>query len=117
MTEPFPQPRIDVTGLDAATAHTKIVDQARTLLSTPDSRLYFTPDILEAVDATWHGVIRVLERHAPGFTVGAGVILCDHAPHVDAGDTFPCPDYLDVAAGLATGLDAIALPARGDHRA
>lgn len=102
--EPYPQIRIDVAGLDPATAHAKIVEHGRSMIADPSGEIAaaYPHGMTAAADDAFRGLVAILERHAPGLAIA--VCLCDHAPHTDALDAWPCDDYRDAAAGLATGL-------------
>jgi hypothetical protein len=111
--EPYPQPRIDVAGLDTAGAHAKIVEHARSMISDPTGEIAaaYPNGITAAADDAFRGLVGILERHAPvertkhpeqPHFCGA----CVERPEFDgpsAGD-WPCADYADAARGLATGL-------------
>jgi hypothetical protein len=105
--EPYPNAhRIDVAGLAPDAAHTKIVEHARAMIADPSGEIAaaYPHGLTAATDAAFLGLIGILERHAPGLATGYR--LCGHAPHTEALDAWPCPDYRDAAAGLATGLPA-----------
>lgn len=100
--EPFPQIRIDVAGLDAETAHRKIVEHARSMISDPTGEIAaaYPAGITAATDDAFRGLVGILERHAPHLV--AGEFTCDDHD----GQPWPCLDYRDAARGLATGLPA-----------
>ncbi len=109
LMEPYPQPRIDVTGLPPEQAHTRIVAFVRELgneASLPVA--VFPAEVAEAAAAQWDGTGRVLARHAPR----PAVVFPLDAPHTEPDvcrrccTTWPCIDYRDVTAGVATGLPA-----------
>jgi hypothetical protein len=114
---PPPTLRVDVTGLTPADAHAAILANLDDIAAGP------TPatggDIAAAMAALFAGVRRIIERHAPTMTEAlpwrpstpqcetcaalchsSSGILCEQP--VDG--PWPCADYLDAAAMLATGL-------------
>ena len=111
--DPYPQIRIDVTGLTPETAHAKIVAHARSMISDPTGEIAaaYPNGVTAVADDVFRGLVGILERHAPvertkhpeqPHFCGA----CVERPEFDgpsAGD-WPCPDYADAARGLATGL-------------
>ncbi len=106
--DPYPQVRIDVTGLTPVDAHRKIVEHARSMITdAARAAVVFPPGVLEAVNDQWSGVIAVLERHAPDDVPGRG-IYCGDQPHLERLTRWPCDDYRDVSRGLATGLPGTA---------
>lgn len=115
--EPFPQIRIDVTGLDPADAHRKIVEHARSMIADPSGEIAAAyPDgMTAATDDAFRGLVAILERHAPVELSKdpAAPAFCgacvDRPAATDNVFAWPCADYRDAAAGLATGLPAAAL--------
>jgi hypothetical protein len=108
--EPFPQIRIDVAGLPARDAHTKIVEHARSMIADPTGELAkaYPNGMTAATDDAFRGLVGILERHAPRSVV-ADAAVCDRDYVTGTGITaWPCDDYRDAAAGLATGLPAAA---------
>lgn len=99
--EPYPQVRVDVTGLDPADAHRKIVEHARSMVSPPGSA--FPAEVLDAANDQWAGIVAILERHAP-LDLAANGIRCSHCSADQAPAGWPCDDYRDACRGLATGL-------------
>lgn len=109
--EPFPQARIDVAGMDAPTAHAKIVAHAHTMISDPTGEIAaaFPHGITAAADDAFRGLAGILERHAPtnGALKPAGDYSdarCGEIHDLEASVAWPCADYRDAARGLATGL-------------
>lgn len=105
--EPYPQPRIDVTGLDPADAHRKIVDHARFMIGDPSGEIAaaYPNSITAAADDAFRGLIGILERHAPSGLNSTGSTACgpcDESAGRPSG--WPCDDYYNAARGLATGL-------------
>lgn len=99
--EPGPYPeqlRIDVSGLPPADAHSDIVTAARAAIEADPEIIAKFPNGLTAVsNAHFNGLVRILERHFPTGD------LCDHCTGL-YGKPWPCADYRDASAGLATGL-------------
>ncbi len=106
--QPYPQPRIDVTGLDPETAHRKIVEHAGIMIADPTGEIAaaYPNGITAATDDAYRGLIGILERHAPRDHGGPYCANCALVP--GSPDPWPCRDYRDAAAGLATGLPGTA---------
>lgn len=59
------------------------------------------------------GRARILARHAPHKQIAPRLYWCAYCVNDDqTGQPWPCPDYLDAAAGLVTGL-----PGQAEHAA
>lgn len=101
--DPYPQARIDVTGMTPNEAHAKILELARALVEPLPVVAAFPSEVTEALGATAAGLVAILERHAPSDTA-LRVTCCDHAPHFDRLEAWPCDDYRDAAAGFAVNL-------------
>lgn len=98
--EPFPQIRVDVTGLAPDAAHTAIVNQLAGVAAVNPILAEAVPDVVDASQDHFAGMGRILERHAP-YRDDTGV-YCTHEWHRMI--AWPCADYRDTAAGLAAGL-------------
>jgi hypothetical protein len=109
--EPYPtSPRIDVAGLGPDAAHTKIVEHARAMISDPSGEIAaaYPNGITAATDDAFRGLANILERHAPDPD-GCHRFCSRCVAEATRGPVpvpWPCPDYRDAAAGLATGLPA-----------
>ena len=102
--EPFPTTfRIDVSDLEPADAHRKILEHCRSMISDPTGEIAAAyPDgLTAATDDAFRGLVRLLERHAPTHPTYPSD--CEHHYSLGAGTMYawPCQDYRDAAAGLA----------------
>lgn len=108
--DPYPQARIDVTGLAPDAAHTRIIEHAQAMISDPSGEVAaaYPTGITAAADDAFRGLIAILERHRPRRCTS-----CGSAPHVPAvhyvdnatgRHYWPSDDYRDAARGLATGI-------------
>ena len=106
LMDPYPQPRIDVAGLNPAAAHCRILSYVRTIALDSGTPMVGVPaEVSEAAAAQWAGMLRIIERHAPQYPPTPG--SCAHRGCLDQDLTWPCPDYRDATAGLAEGLPAV----------
>lgn len=103
------QPRVDVTGLNPAATHAKIVGHARIMIADESGEIAaeFPAGVTAATDDAFRGLIGILERHAPHtYAADTSCVRCfNHAAtgrdHLIA---WPCDDYRDAARGISTGL-------------
>lgn len=100
--DPFPTARVDVAGLDPFTAHAKIMELARAMLTPAPGLAPFPAEVVEAMTAAAQGLVDILERHAPHDDPTE--VHCSEVWHSML--AWPCPDYRDAAAGFAVNLPA-----------
>jgi hypothetical protein len=106
---PYPAPRVNVHGVDPQQAHIRILEYVRELgneAALPAG--VFPPEVAEAASAQWDGTTRILDRHAPRPAAVFPLDTPRTAPDVcrHCHKAWPCADYRDVTAGVATGLPA-----------
>lgn len=112
--EPFPQIRIDLAGLPAAEAHARILAHHDAMSTVNPFIAAVIPEAAEATQDHLRGQRNILARHAPRHAVIVPDDWLLDAPHAipdvcqHHATTWPCDDYRDAAAGLATGLPELA---------
>lgn len=104
--EPYPQLRVDVTGLDPAHAHSTILGHARVVLAPQSGPTVLDHETVDTLNALFAGVLRILERHAPDpdgeYRFCTSCIAEARRGPVPV--TWPCKDFYDAAASLTTGM-------------
>jgi hypothetical protein len=99
--------RVDVTNLPPQQQHDTVLAQlADALEHTAPAATLLTSDISVPAHATWTGADSLIRRHHPGEP-WYGRLECAHCgPPADGPVFWPCPDYVDIATGVVTGLQA-----------